>query len=74
MNTAYAWLRCEREEDADCYTVLEAAKIIGRKGNRYGVDDRYIRLSLLKRDVDFEVLLQRMKELVLMDVGAKASM
>ncbi|KAG9147362.1 hypothetical protein Leryth_019517 [Lithospermum erythrorhizon] len=71
---AYAWLRCEREEDADCYTVLEAAKIIGRKGNRYGVDDRYIRLSLLKRDVDFEVLLQRMKELVLMDVGAKASM
>ncbi|KAL4311385.1 hypothetical protein GQ457_01G010630 [Hibiscus cannabinus] len=40
----YAWLKCEREEDKDCYEVLMAANIIGRRGNVFGSEDHYVRL------------------------------
>ncbi|KAE8718898.1 tryptophan aminotransferase-related protein 4 [Hibiscus syriacus] len=29
VTAAYAWLKCEREEDEDCFAVLEAANIVG---------------------------------------------
>ncbi|KAJ0734409.1 putative alliinase, pyridoxal phosphate-dependent transferase, small domain-containing protein [Helianthus annuus] len=32
VNAAYAWIKCEREEDDDCGAVLEAGKIRGRSG------------------------------------------
>ncbi|KAK4428361.1 Tryptophan aminotransferase-related protein 3 [Sesamum alatum] len=31
---AYAWLKCEREEETNCNAVLQAANIIGRAGRR----------------------------------------
>ncbi|KAL3617757.1 hypothetical protein CASFOL_038078 [Castilleja foliolosa] len=61
---AYAWLKCEREEDSNCNLVLGEAKIIGRAGNLFNVEDRYVRLSLLKSDDDFNLLLQRLGKLV----------
>ncbi|KAL8172392.1 hypothetical protein V2J09_024196 [Rumex salicifolius] len=33
---AYAWLRCNRVEDTDCYAVLKSAGIIGRAGSLFG--------------------------------------
>ncbi|XP_058111291.1 tryptophan aminotransferase-related protein 3-like [Magnolia sinica] len=61
---AYAWLKCEREEEKDCNSVLKAAGIIGREGSFFGAESRYVRLSLLKTPDDFDWLLQRLKALI----------
>ncbi|KAI4346547.1 hypothetical protein L6164_007436 [Bauhinia variegata] len=63
-STAYAWLKCEREEDKDCYTVLRAAGINGHPGSNYSADDRYMRLSLIRSKDDFEILINKLKTLV----------
>ncbi|PSS19521.1 Tryptophan aminotransferase-related protein [Actinidia chinensis var. chinensis] len=61
---AYAWLKCEREEDQDCAAVLKASKIIGRGGSIFSAGNRYVRLSLLKSQEDFELILHRIYNLV----------
>ncbi|KAI3675965.1 hypothetical protein L1987_85561 [Smallanthus sonchifolius] len=71
---AYAWVKCEREDDDDCSAVLEAGKIIGRRGSRFSDKDRYTRLSLIKSQDDFELLLQRLTELVSLENGSIAKM
>ena len=68
---AYAWLKCEREEDKDCYAVLEAANIIGRQGNIFGTEDRYVRLSLVRNQDDFDILIERLNKLVSEEDGAR---
>lgn len=62
---AYGWLKCEMEEDEDCYAVLKEGGIISRAGSRFGASERYTRLSLLKTDDDFQMLLWRLSNLVL---------
>ncbi|XP_007019615.2 PREDICTED: tryptophan aminotransferase-related protein 4 [Theobroma cacao] len=71
FSPAYAWLKCEREEDKDCYAVLKEAKIIARQGNRFGSEDRYVRLSLVRSQDDFDILIQRLNKLVSEEDGAK---
>ncbi|KAK1371403.1 Tryptophan aminotransferase-related protein 4 [Heracleum sosnowskyi] len=66
---AYAWLKCEREEDELCYKVLEDGGILGRPGTRFGASSRYVRLSLIKTQDDFDQLLQHLKILVLQEAG-----
>ncbi|XP_051139770.1 tryptophan aminotransferase-related protein 4-like [Andrographis paniculata] len=62
---AFAWLKCEREEDSNCHQILrQKAKIIGRKGSSFNAEDRYVRLSLVKSDDDFNLLLDHLKELI----------
>ncbi|CAD6237063.1 unnamed protein product [Miscanthus lutarioriparius] len=61
---AYAWVKCEREEDEDCYEALLKAKIITRSGVEYEAGSRYTRISLLKSDDDFDVLMERLQDLV----------
>ncbi|RVW37388.1 Tryptophan aminotransferase-related protein 3 [Vitis vinifera] len=58
---AYAWLRCEREEDKDCYRALKKAGIIGREGTLFGTASSYVRLSLIKTQDDFDLLLHQIK-------------
>lgn len=73
---AYVWLKCEREEDSNCNDVLRAAKIIARPGTRFDVEDRFARLTSLKGQDDFDMLLYRLKQLVLTtssEEGAKAA-
>ncbi|KAE8653846.1 Tryptophan aminotransferase-related protein 3 [Hibiscus syriacus] len=60
----YAWVKREREEDKDCYAVLKAANIIGRQGNIFGSEDRYVRLSLVRSQDDLDILIHRLRELV----------
>ncbi|CAB4289406.1 unnamed protein product [Prunus armeniaca] len=63
---AYAWVKCEREEDKDCYAVLqEEANVYGRRGSQFGAEDRFVRLTLLRSQDDFDLLLQRLNQLVL---------
>ncbi|OMO98703.1 EGF-like, alliinase [Corchorus olitorius] len=71
FSPAYAWVKCEREEDKDCYAVLQAAKITGRQGYRFGAEDRYVRLSLVRNQDDFDMLIQRLNALVSEEDGAK---
>ncbi|KAE8674285.1 Tryptophan aminotransferase-related protein 4 [Hibiscus syriacus] len=61
---AFAWLKCEREEDKDCNAVLHSMNITGRHGSLFGAESRYVRLSLVKSEDDFDWLLKRMKMLV----------
>ncbi|KAJ4964930.1 hypothetical protein NE237_016779 [Protea cynaroides] len=68
---AYAWLKCEREEDLDCTAVLRAAGIIGREGTLYHAESRYVRLSLIKGEDDVDLLLQKMDALVSKEEGAQ---
>ncbi|XP_039063096.1 tryptophan aminotransferase-related protein 4-like [Hibiscus syriacus] len=71
LSPAYAWLKCEREEDKDCYAVLKAANIISRRGNLFGSEDRYVRLSMIRTEDDFDILLERLKEFISKEDGAK---
>ncbi|MCE5166956.1 hypothetical protein HAX54_031108, partial [Datura stramonium] len=64
---AFAWLKCEAEEDKDCYNVLREANIIGRKGAAFGVENRYVRLSVVNSRDDFDLLHQRLQDLVSKD-------
>ncbi|KAA8546605.1 hypothetical protein F0562_002656 [Nyssa sinensis] len=68
---AFAWLKCEKEEDKDCSTVLRAANIIGREGSMFTADNHYVRLSLLKSQDDFDLLLHRLNKLVSGEDGVK---
>ncbi|KAG4939508.1 hypothetical protein JHK82_045232 [Glycine max] len=61
---AYAWLKCERQQDNNCYEILEAAGINGREGSLYSADNRYVRLSLIRSQDDFEILINKLKILV----------
>jgi hypothetical protein len=64
MMIAYAWLKCEREEDRDCYSVLEAAGITGRESGMFGAElDRYVRLSLIRSQDDFDLLLHHLSKI-----------
>ena len=65
-------MKCEREEDLDCTRVLREANIIGRAGSRFSVDDHYVRLSLLKGDDDFNLLLNHLETLVDEEGGLEA--
>lgn len=65
---AYAWIKCEVEEDVDCYTVFERAGVIGRRGSVFGSENRYLRLSLIKSEDDFDWLIHKLQLLVAKDV------
>ncbi|OIS97363.1 tryptophan aminotransferase-related protein 4 [Nicotiana attenuata] len=71
---AYAWVKCKRKEDKNCTQVFRLAKIIGRPGSKFFAENRYVRLSLLKGQHDFEMLIRQMKKLVSQEdgVGAQA--
>ncbi|PIN14906.1 Kynurenine aminotransferase, glutamine transaminase K [Handroanthus impetiginosus] len=61
---AYAWVKCERKEDSNCTEVFSRAKITGRRGSRFGSDERYVRLSLIRGQDDFDLLIHRLTDLV----------
>ena len=71
---AYAWLKCEKEEDKECYRVLKKAGIIGRNGTLFSANSSYVRLSLIKTQDDFDILLHRINKLVGEENGGKSSM
>ncbi|KAL1825059.1 hypothetical protein ACET3Z_011837 [Daucus carota] len=62
---AFAWIKCEREEDEECSkVVLDEAKVIGRAGRLFGAGNGYVRISLTDSQDHFNNLLNRMKKLV----------
>ena len=61
---AYAWLKCEREEDRYCEAALRNEGIITRSGVIFEAGSRYTRLSLIKTQDDFEQLMKKMEAAV----------
>ncbi|CAA7045182.1 unnamed protein product [Microthlaspi erraticum] len=63
---SYAWVKCERLEDTNCYETFRAAKITGRDGKVFGSEpeERFVRLSLIRAQDDFDQLVGLLKKLV----------
>ncbi|KAK6796614.1 hypothetical protein RDI58_004315 [Solanum bulbocastanum] len=55
---AFAWLKCEAEEDEEYHNVLRKAD------TAFGVENRYVRLSVVNSRDDFDLLLQTLQDLV----------
>lgn len=69
---AYGWLKCEKQEDKHCYAVLQAdANITGRQGSLFFAEDHYVRLSLIRSQDDFDLLLDKLNGVVAGEEGAR---
>ncbi|KAL3654029.1 hypothetical protein CASFOL_003710 [Castilleja foliolosa] len=55
---AFAWIKCK--EGIDCEKLFRGHKILTRSGRRFGCDPEYVRLSMLSRDEDFDLFVQRL--------------
>ncbi|KAJ6811273.1 tryptophan aminotransferase-related protein 2-like [Iris pallida] len=56
----FAWMKCEKEGVEDCEEFLKGHKIIARNGKHFGVDSKYVRVSMLDRCETFEVFVHRL--------------
>ncbi|WVZ14641.1 hypothetical protein V8G54_012207 [Vigna mungo] len=70
---AFAWLKCETSvlEDRSCYEVLKEVNITGREGSLFSADKHYVRLSLVRSEDDFDLLLRQIKKLVSVESNDK---
>lgn len=60
---AFAWLKCEGEVD-DCESFLRKHKIYTRGGKHFGASTKYVRISMLSRDGEFEILTRRLPAII----------
>ncbi|CAN4085724.1 unnamed protein product [Withania somnifera] len=56
---AFAWLMCKGSEE-DCEKLLKGHNIQTRSGTKFGSDPRNVRISMLSREEDFNIFLQRL--------------
>ncbi|KAL3501151.1 hypothetical protein ACH5RR_035600 [Cinchona calisaya] len=56
---AFAWMSCNSDVE-DCEIVLRGQKILARGGRRFGSDTKYVRVSMLSREQEFNLFLQRL--------------
>lgn len=57
-------MKCERLKDSNCFEIFREAKIIGREGKAFGSEDRFVRLSLIRLQDDYDQLTVMLKKLV----------
>nr|AIN44207.1 TAR1 [Rosa hybrid cultivar] len=57
---AFAWLKCEDDAVEDCESFLKGHKILTRGGRSFGVSPKYVRISMLDRDINFSLFLKRL--------------
>ncbi|XP_030504207.2 tryptophan aminotransferase-related protein 3-like [Cannabis sativa] len=75
---AYAWLKCLRKEgegegeEEDCYEIMRAANIVGRRGSIYGDEDKYVRLSLVRTQDEFDHLLNQLNIFISQESTSKS--
>ncbi|XP_020269768.1 tryptophan aminotransferase-related protein 2-like [Asparagus officinalis] len=62
-NPAFAWLKCERDGIEDCENYLKSYKILTRSGKHFGVEAKYVRVSMLDRDETFDLFIERLSSL-----------
>ncbi|XP_017973799.1 PREDICTED: tryptophan aminotransferase-related protein 2 isoform X2 [Theobroma cacao] len=56
---AFAWVKCEGEIE-DCESFLRGKKILTRGGKHFGVSPKYVRISMLDRDNNYDTFVERM--------------
>lgn len=61
---AYAWVKCERLKDSNCFEIFREAKIIGREGKAFVSEDRFVQLSLIRSQDNYDQLTVMLKNLV----------
>lgn len=61
---AFAWLKCERDID-DCESFLRGYRILARGGKHFGVSPKYVRVSMLDRDNNFNLFVKRLSTIQL---------
>nr|AYN25508.1 alliinase [Allium chinense] len=61
---SYAWVKCEWEEDKDCYQTFQNGRINTQSGLGFEAGSRYVRLSLIKTKDDFDQLMYYLKDMV----------
>ncbi|XP_016510340.1 tryptophan aminotransferase-related protein 3 [Nicotiana tabacum] len=65
---AFAWVKCKREEDKNCtHVFFEEAKIRGHPGSGFFADNTYVRLGLVTRQHDFDMLISRLEQFISQD-------
>ncbi|CAA7045198.1 unnamed protein product [Microthlaspi erraticum] len=68
FSPSYAWVKCERQEDTNSTEIFKAAKVKGRSGKVFGSEGRFVRLSLIRSQDDFDQLIHMLKKLVSQEV------
>ncbi|KAL9243123.1 hypothetical protein vseg_017051 [Gypsophila vaccaria] len=56
---AFAWLKCEGEVE-DCESFLRNHKILTRGGKHFGMSPKYVRISMLDRESNFDLFIKRL--------------
>lgn len=56
---AFAWLKC-KEEIEDCEDFLRSHKILTRSGKHFGMSLKYVRISMLDRDSNYDLFIKRL--------------
>ncbi|KAK7301484.1 hypothetical protein RJT34_12349 [Clitoria ternatea] len=56
---AFVWLKCEGNVE-DCESFLRAHNILTRSGTHFGVNPKYVRISMLDNDENFSQFLDRL--------------
>ncbi|WOL01235.1 tryptophan aminotransferase-related protein 2-like [Canna indica] len=60
---AFAWLKCEKRGVDDCESFLRNHRILTRSGRHFGMEPKYVRISMLDRDETFDLLIERLSSL-----------
>lgn len=63
FHAAFAWLKCEGEVD-DCESFLRKHKILTRGGKHFGAGMKYVRISMLSRESEFNLLTERLPAII----------
>ncbi|KAI8528211.1 hypothetical protein RHMOL_Rhmol12G0133000 [Rhododendron molle] len=56
---AFAWMKCNKNIE-DFEKFLRAQKVLARSGRRFGSDPKFVRVSMLSREEEFEIFLHRL--------------
>ncbi|XP_071706059.1 L-tryptophan--pyruvate aminotransferase 1 [Rutidosis leptorrhynchoides] len=56
---AFAWIKC-KEGIEDCEKLFRDHKILTRSGKKFGSDPGYVRVSMLSREEDFNLFINRL--------------
>lgn len=60
---AFAWLKCEQEIE-DCESFLKGNKILTRSGKHFGFSPKYVRISILDRDENYNLFVERLSKIL----------
>ncbi|KAA8529613.1 hypothetical protein F0562_034287 [Nyssa sinensis] len=57
---AFAWMKCNNDKIEDCEKFFRGNKILTRGGKRFVADPKYVRVSMLGKEDEFNLFLERL--------------